>query len=454
MIDIVAQNWLPFAIGLCLAGFASLGLIAWGRLKIVGSGAKDGTMLSMVLNNMTQGVVMFDDAERLVVCNDRYVAMYRLSADIVKPGLTLAELISHRKSTGSLTIDPHKYRADILAAVREGRATNNIVETPDGRAVSVVNWPIEGGRFWIGTHDDITERIRAERRSAALTEQERRRVAIESEISVFRENAAQVLQTVTESTASLRSIASALSDSSGSTSQRAAGAVQDSSEASANMTAAAAAAEELIASIAAIGRQVSQAAELVAHAVTEARTTDEQMKNLTGSVQEIGQIVSLIRSIAGQTNLLALNATIEAARAGEAGRGFAVVASEVKSLAVQTAKATEEIAVQIDAVQTSTRCAVDAIRRNTERMREIDGYTSAVALALEQQDSATGDISRNVSGAAAGAKMMVAVLDDVTSAVDDTRNAAGKVLAASASVEDAAAGLQQRIENFLVRVAV
>ena len=454
MIEIIAQNWLPFAIGLCLAGFASLGLIAGGRLKIVGSGAKDGTMLSMVLNNMTQGVVMFDDAERLVVCNDRYVAMYRLSADIVKPGLTLAELISHRKSTGSLTIDPDKYRADILAAVREGRATNNIVETPDGRAVSVVNWPIEGGRFWIGTHDDITERIRAERRSAALTEQERRRVAIESEISVFRENAAQVLQTVTESTASLRSIASALSDSSGSTSQRAAGAVQDSSEASANMTAAAAAAEELIASIAAIGRQVSQAAELVAHAVTEARTTDEQMKNLTGSVQEIGQIVSLIRSIAGQTNLLALNATIEAARAGEAGRGFAVVASEVKSLAVQTAKATEEIAVQIDAVQTSTRFAVDAIRRNTERMREIDGYTSAVALALEQQDSATGDISRNVSGAAAGAKMMVAVLDDVTSAVDDTRNAAGKVLAASASVEDAAAGLQQRIENFLVRVAV
>src|SRR6185437_1014301 len=90
-------------------------------------------------------------------------------------------------------------------------------------------------------------------------------------------------------------------------------------------------------------------------------------------VQQIGVVVNLIRNIAGQTNLLALNATIEAARAGEAGRGFAVVASEVKSLAVQTAKATEQIASQIEAVQNSTRVAVDAIRRNTDRMREIDG---------------------------------------------------------------------------------
>lgn len=127
-------------------------------------------MLSMVLNNMTQGVVMFDDRERLIVCNGRYVDMYGLSRDVVKPGLSLVDLIEHRKVTGSLSIDPEKYRADILAAVREDRATNNIVETPDGRAVSVVNWPIKSGRFWIGTHDDITERIHAERKTAALSE--------------------------------------------------------------------------------------------------------------------------------------------------------------------------------------------------------------------------------------------------------------------------------------------
>ncbi len=411
-------------------------------------------MLSIVLNNMTQGVVMFDSAERLVVRNERYIAMYGLSPDVVKPGASLVTVIENRKVTGSLHIDPAKYRAEILDSVHKGHATSNVVETPDGRSVSVVNRPIEGGKFWIGTHDDITERIQAERKSAALSEQERRRMVIESEIRTFRENTEQVLCTVSDSTSALRSIAVALSNSSQSMSERTAGAVENSTEASANMTAAAAAAEQLIASIAEIGRQVGQAAELVSHSVTEARKTDEQMSQLTDSVQEIGEIVNLIRNIAGQTNLLALNATIEAARAGEAGRGFAVVASEVKSLAVQTAQATEKIAVQIEAVQSSTHFAVEAIRRNTERMREIDGYTSAVARALEQQDSATDEISRNVSSATQGAQVMVAVLGEVTGAVSDTRGAAGKVLEASQSVEAAATGLQYRIESFLDRVAV
>jgi methyl-accepting chemotaxis protein len=142
------------------------------------------------------------------------------------------------------------------------------------------------------------------------------------------------------------------------------------------------------------------------------------------------------------------------ARAGEAGRGFAVVASEVKSLAVQTAKATEQIAGQIEAVQNSTRVAVDAIRRNSERMREIDGYTSAVALSLQQQDSATDEISYNVASAATGAKGMVPVLDEITRAVGDTRSAAGKVLEASETVEEAATSLQHGIEGFLGRVAI
>jgi methyl-accepting chemotaxis protein len=190
------------------------------------------------------------------------------------------------------------------------------------------------------------------------------------------------------------------------------------------------------------------------HSVAEARTTDEHITRLADTVQHIGEVVNLISHIAGQTNLLALNATIEAARAGEAGRGFAVVASEVKSLAVQTAKATEQIAGQIEAVQNSTRVAVNAIRRNTERMREIDGYTSAVALSLQQQDSATDEISHNVASAAHGAKGMVTVLDEVTRAVGDTRSAASKVLEASETVEAAAKSLQRGIEGFLGRVAV
>ncbi|MEI9803932.1 MAG: methyl-accepting chemotaxis protein [Pseudolabrys sp.] len=139
------------------------------------------------------------------------------------------------------------------------------------------------------------------------------------------------------------------------------------------------AADELSNSIAEIGHRVSQTAEVVRVAVGEAQTTNKDIDTLAKAAQKIGDVIKLIRSIAGQTNLLALNATIEAARAGEAGRGFAVVASEVKSLAVQTAKATEDIASQILEVQNSTDKAVEAIGRIANRMQEIDGYTSAVA---------------------------------------------------------------------------
>ena len=444
-----AQNLQTYAL-VAIVGLAVMVAVTFWRRRQ----SRDGTLLSMVLNNMTQGVVLFDAHERVLVVNDRYVEMYGLSPAVVKPGCTLMELIQNRITTGSLNIDPEKYRSEIMTAVRDGAVMNRIVETPDGRAVLVVNRPIQNGKYWIGTHDDITERIQAERKSAALSEQERRRVTIETEIRAFRESVAAVLRTVSESTAALNSIAGALSNSSGLTSERAASAVQTTNEASANMIAAAGATEELIASIGEIGRQISQAAEVASHSVVEAQTTNDHMARLTETVQEIGEVVSLIRNIAGQTNLLALNATIEAARAGEAGRGFAVVASEVKSLAVQTAKATEQIASQIDAVQNSTRVAVDAIRRNTDRMREIDGYTSAVALSLQQQDSATDEISHNVASAANGAKGMVSVLEEVTRAVGDTRSASGKVLQASETVETAATSLQRGIEGFLGRVAV
>lgn len=447
-----AQNLQTYALVAAVGLAAMAAAMFWRRWRSGGRG--DGALLSMVLNNMTQGVVLFDAHERVLVVNDRYVEMYGLSSGVVKPGCTLMELIKNRITTGSLNIDPEKYRAEIMTAVREGAVMNRIVETPDGRAVLVVNRPIQNGKYWIGTHDDITERIQAERKSAALSEQERRRVTIETEIRAFRESVAAVLRTVSESTAALNSIAGALSNSSGLTSDRAATAVQTTNEASANMIAAAGATEELIASIGEIGRQISQAAEVASHSVAEAQTTNEHMARLTDTVQQIGEVVNLIRNIAGQTNLLALNATIEAARAGEAGRGFAVVASEVKSLAVQTAKATEQIATQIDAVQNSTRVAVDAIRRNSGRMREIDGYTSAVALSLQQQDSATDEISHNVASAANGAKGMVSVLEEVTRAVGDTRSAAGKVLQASETVEAAATSLQRGIEGFLGRVAV
>jgi methyl-accepting chemotaxis protein len=149
-----------------------------------------------------------------------------------------------------------------------------------------------------------------------------------------------------------------------------------------------------------------------------------------------------------------LNATIEAARAGEAGRGFAVVASEVKSLAVQTAKATEDIASHILGLQDSTASAVDAIRQIAARMHDINEYTTAVAAAVEEQNAATAEISHNVASAAQGTGHVVAVLGEVAGAATETRASAEVVRDASQTVETAVANLRVEVEDFLAKVAV
>ena len=188
-------------------------------------------------------------------------------------------------------------------------------------------------------------------------------------------------------------------------------------------------------------------------ALLKAQATNGEIGGLAMAAQKIGDVVKLINNIAGQTNLLALNATIEAARAGDAGRGFAVVASEVKALAVQTAKATEEITAQIFAVQSSTGGAVVSIQQITDCMQEIDRYTSAVANAVGQQRTATGEISRNVEDAAQQTKMASAIFEEVVGAIAATDNSADMVLATSQSVNTAAMHLRDKIEDFLRKVA-
>jgi methyl-accepting chemotaxis protein len=229
--------------------------------------------------------------------------------------------------------------------------------------------------------------------------------------------------------------------------------VHSSNEASTNVEIAASAAEELSSSIAEIGQQLNQTAAVVRLTVDEAHATNQDIGALAQGARKIGDVTKLIRNIAGQTNLLALNATIEAARAGEAGRGFAVVASEVKSLAVQTAKATEDISSQILEVQNLTGKAVEAIGRIAHRMQEIDNHTSAVAVSVQQQNAATGEISKNVTGAADGAKLIVAILSEVAGATTETQQSAQTVLTAAESVEEAIGNLRNEVEDFLTKVA-
>ena len=235
----------------------------------------------------------------------------------------------------------------------QGKSQEHYVQASDGRIVLAKNEPLPDGG-WVSTHEDVTEQRHAEQERAAIRDQEQRRAAINSAIASFRPTVEKLLSTVSASATAMRSTARALFGSSEQTSQRAESAVQAFHEASANVETAAVAADELSSSISEISRQLTHTSNVVGLATTEARSTDGEIGGLAEGAQKIGDVVKLIRSIAGQTNLLALNATIEAARAGEAGKGFAVVASEVKSLAVQTAKATEDIANHILAVQDST----------------------------------------------------------------------------------------------------
>jgi methyl-accepting chemotaxis protein len=410
-------------------------------------------LLTTALNNMTQGVIMFDSEERFVICNDRFLQMYNLSRDVVKPGSTLLDVIKHRFETGSLKRDAEAYRKELLAEIAQGKTVSAIVETPDGHAISVVNKPIPGGKYWVGTHDDITDRLTSERRSAALAEQEHRRAEIERAIQPFREGVEVVLNAISESATAMQTVASELSSSSADTARQSSGAVQESHTASENVTIAANAAEEMTKSIMDIDQQLAKATNLVRAAVVESETTNKEIALLADVTQKIGDVVKLIQSIAAQTNLLALNATIEAARAGSTGRGFAVVASEVKALSVQTAKATEEIAGQIQAVQASSGSAVEAIQRITRRMKEINEHTASIAASVGQQSAVTSEISQNVTRAAQKAKAVAAVLDQVTNSVTKTNMSAGTVSAASQSVQDAARALQTKVEGFLRTVA-
>ncbi|HMK78253.1 MAG TPA: methyl-accepting chemotaxis protein [Xanthobacteraceae bacterium] len=286
-----------------------------------------------------------------------------------------------------------------------------------------------------------------------LRQQEQRRAEIDAAIGAFRERMHRVTSTVGESSSVLKSTASQLSDSTSATARRVAQAVETSHEGARNVETAATAAEELTHSIAEISRELTQTVDVAAVATREADGTNRQIAGLAEAARKIGDVMDLIRSIAEQTNLLALNATIEAARAGEAGRGFAVVASEVKSLAVQTAKATEEISEQISAVQSSTSVAVTAIGAITARMQEINTHASSVAQAVEAQRGATAEISRNVVGAASGTKQIVSILEELTGAADTTGKSVRTVLDASESVGSTAANLGNEVEDFLKKVA-
>jgi methyl-accepting chemotaxis protein len=265
----------------------------------------------------------------------------------------------------------------------------------------------------------------------------------------FEADVKSVVGAVARATEDMQRVAAKITESVNGTSEQAAAAAAASEEASASVSTVAAATEQLASSVTEIGRQVTHSSDVADAAVAKAAQTTEMVGSLAAAGEKIGDVLRLIGAIASQTNLLALNATIEAARAGDAGRGFAVVASEVKELASQTAKATEEIAGQVSAIQTSTGDCVTAIGSIGDTIREISGIATTIAAAVEQQGSATREIARSVQQVAAGTSEVAVNVAGASHAADQSRALADTVLVASSELNQHATALFSSVDTFL-----
>ena len=262
-----------------------------------------------------------------------------------------------------------------------------------------------------------------------------------------------LITSLSTASSELESTARALSDNAGNTTRLASVVANASEDASSNVQSVASATEELASSVREISAQVQESNRIAASAVKQADETDSRINALSQAANRIGDVIKLITSVAEQTNLLALNATIEAARAGEAGRGFAVVAQEVKALAAQTAKATDEIGIQIAGMQTATQEAVGSIKIISSTIGKISEITGAISAAIEEQGAATQEISGNIQRTADGTSQVAGTIAEVSHGANQTGAASSQLLSSAKQLSDSTTSLQAEIDGFLKSIA-
>ncbi|MFU7528740.1 methyl-accepting chemotaxis protein [Qipengyuania sp. ASV99] len=304
---------------------------------------------------------------------------------------------------------------------------------------------------------------RAERARAQLDEQTRlqqqqeearqeRERALRSVAEQFERTVGEVVSGVASASSQLQSTSTMMAATAEQSSLRTSEVAASMEEANSGATAAAAASDEFAMSIGEISRQAASSAELARKATLSANEADATIAALDASAQQVGQIVELIQTIAQRTNLLALNASIEAARGGEAGRGFAVVASEVKELAMQTSRATEQIAEQIRAMQSTTGASVSALRSIASEVQQLETTAVAIASAVDQQSVAGQDLARSIDLAARGTEQVSAHIKEVRELSISTGSAASQVLSSSTALEKQASTLRVQVDKFMAQV--
>ena len=297
-------------------------------------------------------------------------------------------------------------------------------------------------------------------RSRLLREQEAeynarlaRTQSLDACVKVFEGEVATILSSFAAAATELDDAAGSMSARASETAERNSAALAIAGETSVDVQSVTQAAEQLAASISEIVGQVARSSAVAGGAVEQAESANRTVAGLATAAQKIGDVMTLIRTIAAQTNLLALNATIEAARAGEHGKGFAVVASEVKHLAGQTTRATEEISSHIGAIRSASSAAVDVIRAIGTTITEINQISSAIASAVEQQGEATREIAGNVQHAATGTQSLSVSITGMSQASEEVGAAAAHVLHSAGELADQSATLKQRVESFLAAVS-